>query len=75
MKGMATRRRDEGRQPRKRHQKQDQIGGHHDEVAMGEVHQPHDAEDQAGRRKQRVEPAEQDPLDDGIDPDHAAAPK
>jgi hypothetical protein len=53
-----------GDRPVKRHEKQDQIGTHHDEVAMGEVHQPHDAEDQrqAGG-KQRVKPAEQDPLE------------
>jgi hypothetical protein len=59
-----------------RDQEQDQIGTEHDQVAMGEVDQPHDAEDQrqAGS-KQRVQPAKQDALDDGIDPDHAAAPK
>ena len=58
-------------------QHQDQEGGEDDEVAMREVDQPHDAEDQrqAGR-VERVEPAEQDALDDGVEPaDHPHTPK
>ncbi len=55
---------------------QDEEGGEHDQVAMGEVDQPHDAEDQAEpRREQGVEPAEQHALDDGVEPVHAATPK
>ena len=44
---------------------EDQEGGEDDQVAMREIDQPHDAEDQrqAGR-VERVEPAEQDALDD-----------
>ncbi len=44
---------------------------------MGEIDEPHDAEDQAEtRRKQRIEPAEQDALDERVEPDHrAGAPK
>ena len=47
----------------------------HDQVAMGDVDQPHDAEDerQAGG-EQRVEPADQDALYDGVDPIHQSAP-
>jgi hypothetical protein len=73
---MATAAATKGDRPVKRDQEQDQIGAQHDQVAMGEIDQPHDAEHQrqAGS-EQRVQPAKQDPLDDGIDPDHAAAPK
>ena len=41
------------------------------EVAVGQVDEAHDAEDerQAGR-EQRVQPAEQDALDDRVDPVH-----
>ena len=52
---------------------EDQEGGEHDQVAMGEVDQPHDAEDEAeARREQRIEPAEQDALHDGVEPVHAS---
>ena len=52
-----------------------EVGGQHREVAVGEVDNPHDAEEQrqpAG--KERVEAAEEDPLDDCVDPVHAALP-
>ena len=50
-------------------EREDQEGGEDDEVAMREVDQPHDAEDQrqAGG-VERVEPAEQHALDDGVEP-------
>jgi hypothetical protein len=52
-------------------QREDQEGGQHDEIAMSEVDQTHDAEDQAeAGGKQRIEPAEQDALDDGVEPVH-----
>jgi len=53
------------------HHDQGDIGSEHDQIAMGNVDQPHDAEDQrqAGG-EQRVEPAEQHALDDGVDPVH-----
>jgi hypothetical protein len=45
------------------------IGREHDQIAMGDVDQPHDAEDQrqAGG-KHGVEPADQHALDDDVDP-------
>ena len=56
------------RQAEKRDQRQDQEGRQHDQVAMREVDQPHDAEDQRqSGREQRVEPAEQDALDDHVE--------
>ena len=62
--------------PERRDEHQDQIGGEHDQVAMGEIDQPHDAEDEAeAGGEQRIEPAEQDALDDRVEPVHAAAPK
>ena len=40
----------------------------HDHVAMGEIDEPHHAEDQReARREQRVEPAEQDALQHGVE--------
>lgn len=43
---------------------------------MGKVHQPHDAENQRQTgREQGVQPAEQNALEDSVDPNHAAAPK
>ena len=55
---------------------QDQVGGEHDQVAMGEVDQAHDAEDEAeARGEQRVEAAEQDALHDGVEPVHARHPE
>ncbi len=55
---------------------EDQIGRQDDEIAMGKVHQPHDPEDEAETRgEKRIEPAQKDALHDGVDPDHAAAPK
>ena len=46
------------------------------ERSVREVDDPHHPEHQreAGR-EQRVEPAEQDPVDDGVDPGHAVAPR
>ncbi len=59
-----------------RDEEQDQVGRRDDQVAMRKVHQPHDAEDKAQPgREERVETAEQDALEDGVDPDHAASPK
>ncbi len=55
--------------PSQPHERQDREGRQHDEVAMREIDQPHDAEDQrqAGG-EQRIEAAEQDALDDGVEP-------
>ena len=54
---------------------QDAEGREHDQIAMGQIDQPHDAEDQAETcREQRVKAAQQDALHDRIKPDHAAAP-
>jgi hypothetical protein len=65
-----------GDRPSSETMSEDEVGAEHDEVAMGEVDEPHDAEDQAEPGgEERVEPAEQDALDDGIEPVHAAAPK
>ena len=52
-------------------------GGEHDQVAMGEIDQPHDAEDQRQPgREQRVEAAEQNALDQCIEPaGHVMTPK
>ena len=67
--GAASSDREEWVQPERAHQNEDQIGGKHDQVAMGEIDQPHDAEDEAqARREQRIEPAEQHALHDGIKP-------
>jgi hypothetical protein len=35
----------ERRQTQQGRQHEDQVGPHHDQIAMGEVHQPHDAKD------------------------------
>ena len=53
-----------------------EIGRSDDQVAMGDIDQPHDAEDQrqAGG-EQRIEPADQNALDDDVDPGHAHIPK
>ena len=52
-----------------------EVGRQHDEVAVGNVHQPHDAvPEREPDREQRVQAAEQDSLDDGVDPlSHAGA--
>ena len=75
--GTAISGRDERVEPERRHQHQDQEGGEHDQIAMREIDQPHDAEDEAqARRKQRVEAAEQHALENGIKPVHdVSAPK
>ncbi len=53
-----------------RHRERDE-GGQHDQVAMRDVDQPHDAEDQRQPGgEQRIEPAEQDALQHGVDPLH-----
>ena len=55
---------------------QRQVGAQHDEVAMRDVDQPHDAEHQRQtRREQRIEPAEKDALHDDVEPFHASTPK
>ena len=53
-----------------------QIGREHDQVAMREIDEPHDAEDerQPGG-EERIEPTEQDALENGIRPIHESAPK
>ncbi len=44
------------------------------EIAVREVDEPHHAEDQRKTRgEQRVEPTDEDALDDGVDPGHAGA--
>ena len=56
-------------------QQEDQVGAEHREVAVGEVDDPHHAEHQREpAREQRVEAAEQDALDDVVDPGHASTP-
>ena len=52
------------------------VGGHDAEVAVSQVDQAHDAEDQreAGG-EQGVETAQQDSLDDVVYPDHHHTPK
>ena len=67
---------EEGIEPERGDQHEDQERAEHDQVAMGEVDEPHDAEDEAQTRcEEGVEPAQQYPLHDCVDPDHAAAPK
>ena len=69
-------RREKRIQPDHSDQHENQIAAHHDQIAVGEVHQPHDAEHEAQPGcEQRVKPAEQHTLHNGVDPDHAAAPK
>ena len=53
----------------RRHQRN--IGGEHDEVAMGDIDQPHDAEDQRQPGGEHgVKPADQHALQDDVDPIH-----
>ena len=71
---------DEQRQERtdaeRRDDHQDEVGCEHDQVAMGEVDQPHDAEDEAeARGEERVEAAEQHALHDRVEPVHARHPE
>ena len=69
---------DEGEQRghvRGRDHDEGEVGGQHREVAVGEVDDAHDPEEQgqpAG--EERVEAAEEDALDDRVDPVHAALP-
>ena len=66
---------DPGRQTEPRDANQHQIGGEDDEVAVSEIDEPHDAEDEAQpRSKQGIEPAQQDSLNEGVQPDHRRAP-
>src|SRR5262249_4535301 len=53
------------------HHDERDIGGEHDEIAMRNVDEPHDAEDerQAGG-EHRIEPADQHALEDDVDPLH-----
>jgi hypothetical protein len=56
-------------------QQEDEIRAEHREIAVREVDDPHQAEHQrepAG--EQPVEAAEQDALDDVVDPDHTSTP-
>ena len=58
------------------HEDQRDVGGHDAEVAVGEVDQPHDPEDQSEPGgEQRIQPAEQEPLDDVVHPDHSSHPE
>ena len=53
------------------HRHQRDIGRQHDQVAVGDVDEPHHAEDQRQpRREHGVEPAEQHALQDGVHPLH-----
>ena len=74
--GQGDQQRHPDRHEQRRREREDEVGGEHDEVAMREVDEPHDAEDQ---RKaggvERVESAEQGALDDGVDEGHRAAPR
>jgi hypothetical protein len=55
---------------RLRHDQRD-IGGEHDEIAMGDVDKPHHAEDQRQPGgKHRVKPANQHALHNDVDPFH-----
>ena len=66
----------EGRQAKQRDDEQDEICAQHDQIAMREIDQPHDAEDEAQAGcEQRVEPAQENALDNCVEPVHAAAPK
>ena len=52
-----------------------QVGAEHGDVAVGEVHEPHHAEEQREpRREHGVEATEEDPLDHGVHPCHARLP-
>ena len=50
------------------------IGREHDEIAVGDVDQPHDAERQRqADREQRIDAAEQAALDEDVEPLHRRA--
>ena len=60
-----------------RRQREDRERRQHDQIAMGEIDQPHDAEDQrqAGG-EQRIQAAKQNALNDRAEPiEHAQCPK
>ncbi len=58
------------------HEDQGYVGRHDAEVAVGQVDQPHDPEDEGQPGgEQRIQPAEKDPLDDVVYPDHRHTPK
>ena len=62
-------RRDEGIEAEPAASDEDHERGEHDQVAMGEIDQPHDAEDQRQPGgEQRVEAAEQHALDQCVEP-------
>ena len=51
------------------------IGGEHDEIAVRDIDEPHDAEDQRQPGGEHgVEPADQHALEDDVDPLHHAPP-
>ena len=59
--------------PERRHEPHGEVRGDDRQVAVRQVDDPHRAEQQRqAAGEQRVEPAEQDPLDDAFDPVHAA---
>ena len=64
----------DGQHGRLREQEKHGVAGDHDQLRMGEVDQPHDAEDEAdAERGQRIEAAHADGVDQDLDglPDHA----
>ena len=63
---------------RGRNHDQREVGGQHREVAVREVDDAHDAEEQRqAAGEERVEAADEDPLDNGVHPVHVcpARPK
>ena len=64
-------------EPKPRRQRENRESRQYDQIAMGEIDQPHDAEDQrqAGG-EQRIQASEQNALDDRAEPfEHAQCPK
>ena len=62
---------EQGIEPERVGRHQRDIGGEHDQIAMGDVDEPHHAEDQGKSGGEHgVEPADQHALDDDVDPFH-----
>ena len=68
---------DERVEPERGDEGQNEEGGEHDEIAVSQIDQAHDAEDQREPGgEERVEPAEQNALDQRVDEaHHPTAPK
>ena len=63
-------------QAKRRRDGQAKIGRQHDQIAMGQIDQPHDPEHKAEPGgEQRIKPAHKHALQNDIKPDHAEAPK